>query len=120
MEVSNFRRGQQVEVRLSYSELLVATAGVYELVNPTVVGPRYSTIPAAGASRADAWIETPYTPAGTPPVYSLALAGVVDAGMPIRDLSSPSHTLLTKWQNPARAEFALAPSERAGGNRDFV
>ena len=120
VEVSNIMPGQQVEVELRYSELLVPTAGVYELVYPTVVGPRYSTIPAAGARRADAWIETPYTPAGTPPTYSLALAGVVNAGMPIRELASPSHTLLTKWQNPARVEFALAPSERAGGNRDFV
>jgi Ca-activated chloride channel family protein len=120
MDVANIVPGQQVDVELSYSELLVPTAGVYEFVYPTVVGPRYSAIPAAGATTADTWIATPYTPEGTPPLMSLALEGVVSAGMPIHELVSPTHAILCRWASPARAEFTLDPAAGACANRDFV
>jgi Ca-activated chloride channel family protein len=120
MDVANIVPGQQIDVELSYSELLVPTAGVYEFVYPTVVGPRYSTIPAAGASTADTWIATPYTPEGIPPLHSLALDGVVSAGMPVHELVSPSHPILCTWANPSRVQFTLDPAGGAGGDRDFV
>jgi Ca-activated chloride channel family protein len=120
MDVANIVPGQQIDVELSYSELLVPTAGVYEFVYPTVVGPRYSTIPAAGASTADSWIEVPYTPEGTPPLHSLALEGVVSAGMPVHELVSPSHAILCTWANPSRVQFTLDPAGGEGGDRDFV
>jgi Ca-activated chloride channel homolog len=120
MDVANIVPGQQIEVELSYSELLVPTAGVYEFVYPTVVGPRYSTIPAAGATTADTWIATPYTPAGTPPLHSLALEGVVSAGMPVHELVSPTHAILCQWANSSRVQFTLDPAAGECGDRDFV
>ena len=120
MDVANIMPGQQIDVELSYSELLVPTAGEYEFVYPTVVGPRYSTISAAVATTADTWIKTPYTPEGTPPLYSLALDGVVSAGMPIHELASPSHPILSQWAGPSRVQFSLHPSAGEGGDRDFV
>ena len=42
MKVANIMPGDVVQVELEYSELLVPSDGVYELVYPAVVGPRYA------------------------------------------------------------------------------
>ena len=119
MEVANLMPGQRIDVELVYSELLVPTAGVYEFVYPTVVGPRYSSIPAAGAAESDRWIESPYQHQGEAPVHTLELSGRISAGMPITGLESPSHHIGAQWSGPATASFALDPSERLSADRDF-
>src|SRR6202007_81293 len=43
MNLANVMPGDQVEIELRYTELLVPTDGIYEVAFPTVVGPRYST-----------------------------------------------------------------------------
>src|SRR5688572_31512171 len=43
MSLANIMPQDQVEIELRYTELLVPTDGVYEVVFPTVVGPRYSS-----------------------------------------------------------------------------
>ena len=43
MNVANIMPGDRIEVELRYTELLVPTDGIYELVYPTVVGPRYAS-----------------------------------------------------------------------------
>ncbi len=43
MSLANIMPGDQIEIELRYTELLVPTDGVYEVVFPTVVGPRYSS-----------------------------------------------------------------------------
>ena len=45
MSLANILPGDQVEIQLRYTELLVPTDGVYEVIFPTVVGPRYSSQP---------------------------------------------------------------------------
>ena len=42
MNVANIMPRDTITVELKYTELLVPTEGTYELVYPTVVGPRYS------------------------------------------------------------------------------
>src|SRR5262245_45824726 len=49
MSLANLMPGDQVEVELRYTELLAPTDGVYEVVFPTVVGPRYSSQPESSA-----------------------------------------------------------------------
>jgi Ca-activated chloride channel family protein len=120
MEVANIVPGQRIDVELVYSELLVPTAGVYEFVYPTVVGPRYSSTPAAAAGESDRWIASPYTHQGEAPVHTLELSGRITAGMPITGLESPSHTLQARWTDAATATFALDPSEKQGADRDFI
>lgn len=120
MDVANIVPGQTIDVELSYSELLIPTSGVYEFVYPTVVGPRYSTVPEAGAPSTERWLKSPHTPEGEPPRYTLALQGVVTAGMPVHDLVSPSHTIDARWQDASKVAFTLDPNEAQGGNRDFV
>ena len=119
MEVANLMPGQRIDVELVYSELLVPTAGVYEFVYPTVVGPRYSSIPAAGAAESDQWIQSPYQHQGEAPVHTLELTGRIAAGMPITGLESPSHHINAQWSGPATATFALDRDERQGADRDF-
>ena len=120
MEVANLMPGQRIDVELVYSELLVPTAGVYEFVYPTVVGPRYSSIPAAGAAQSDRWIASPYQHQGQAPVHALELSGRIAAGMPISGFESPSHSIRAQWSDPATATFALDPAERQGADRDFL
>jgi Ca-activated chloride channel family protein len=120
MDVANIVPGQSIDVELRYTELLVPTSGVYEFVYPTVVGPRYSTVPKAGASSSELWLASPHTKEGQPPRASWSLSGVVSAGLPIHDLVSPSHAVLAQWQDSSRVHFELDPSESQGGNRDFV
>jgi Ca-activated chloride channel family protein len=120
MDVANIVPGQRIDVELHYSELLVPTAGAYEFVYPTVVGPRYSSTPADQAGGGDPWVRSPYTRERQAPRYSLALAGTVEAGMPIDGLTSPSHAVVTEWSHRSRVQFSLDPADSAGGNRDFV
>src|SRR6476619_1427602 len=43
MSLANIRPQEQFEIELRYTELLIPTDNVYELVFPTVVGPRYQS-----------------------------------------------------------------------------
>ena len=120
MKVANVMPGDHLEVSLRYSELLVPTSGVYELDYPTVVGPRYSNQPQASAKPQDEFIASPYTPAGGAPSYTFELSGSVSTPIPLQSLESPSHSITSSVDNPELRHFAVAASERAGGNRDFV
>jgi len=120
MNVANIMPGQTIEVELRYTELLVPESGVYEFVYPTVVGPRYSTVPESGAPATDRFLASPYTHEGEAPTYGLDIRGTVTAGLPIRDVVCPSHVIGTRFEDPARVRFQLGDTERDGGNRDFV
>lgn len=120
MKVANVMPGDRLEVSLRYSELLVPTSGAYELVYPTVVGPRYSSQSAATAPAKDRFIESPYTPAGVAPGYAFELGGSLSAAIPVQSLESPSHAISQSADNPGLRRFELAASERDGGNRDFI
>ncbi len=120
MKVANVMPGDRLEVSLRYSELLVPTSGVYELAYPTVVGPRYASQPAASAKPRDGFVASGYTAAGEAPRYALELTGSLSTAIPLQSLESPSHALLSSSDNPSLKRFQLAPSERGGGNRDFI
>ncbi len=120
MKVANVMPGDHLEVSLRYSELLVPTSGVNELVYPTVVGPRSSNEAVASAPAKDKFIASPYTPAGAAPSYGFELSGTLSTPIPVQSLESPSHSILSSADNPSLRRFNLAASERAGGNRDFI
>jgi Ca-activated chloride channel family protein len=116
MNVANIMPGDRIEVELRYTELLVPTDGVYEVVYPTVVGPRYA---GKGAAEEDRWVANPTLRQGQAPTYSFALDARIASGIPIQDLAVPSHKTRVTWSGKNRAQVALDPSESAGGNRDF-
>jgi Ca-activated chloride channel family protein len=120
MNVANILPGDRIEVELRYTELVVPTDGTYELIYPTVVGPRYSSQAAATAPAADRFVAAPYTREGHAPSYAFALTARVASGIPIQTLTVPTHQVQIDWRGRTEARVALAASERDGGDRDFV
>jgi Ca-activated chloride channel family protein len=115
MNVANIMPGDRIAVELDYSEMLVPEDAVYELVYPTVVGPRYAG--GADPSR-DKWIANPHLPAGTPEPYRFDIRVHLETGIAIKELSSPSHAVRVDYAAANRADVRLAAP--GGGNRDFV
>ena len=120
MNLANLMPDEQVEIELRYTELPVPTDGIYEVVYPTVVGPRYSSQPESSAPAADAWVKSPYLHQGNKPTSALHIAAKISAGVPIQDLSCPSHSILPQWQSPGIAQLVLDDKDGFQGNRDFI
>jgi Ca-activated chloride channel family protein len=125
MQVANVMPGETIEIQLDYTELLVPEEGIYEFVYPTVVGPRYSTIPTAGASDRHKWVKNPYIKAATtdlkkesPPKFDMDIE--LNAGLPIEDMVCPSHKTEISWEDKSCAKVGLKASETNGGNRDYI
>ncbi|MGD8842708.1 MAG: VIT domain-containing protein [Gammaproteobacteria bacterium] len=118
MEVANIMPGDQVTVVLTYTEILSAEDGVYEFVLPGVVGPRYG----GDADQADGevqWISNPYLAEGTPDPVSYGIDIEMSSPLPIADLTSPTHELLTNWRDPQSVDLSLKDPTDAG-KRDFI
>jgi len=120
MNVANIMPGDKVEIELRYTELLIPTAGVYEFAYPTVVGPRYSNIPEAGALESDKWVKSPYLKEGNKPTSSFNIAVDITGGVPLEDIACSTHKIKTTWPDRSTATVALDESEADGGNRDFI
>lgn len=120
MNVANILPGDVVEVELKYTELLVPTDGIYEFVYPTVVGPRYSNQPAETAHPAQKWVENPYLRQGDSPTYTFDIITDLSTGLPIQNTSCTSHKVDINYDGPSRATIKLDPSEKNGGNRDYI
>lgn len=120
MSLANLMPGEQVEIQLRYTELLLPTDGVYEVVYPTVVGPRYSSQPEATAAAHDRWVKSPYLRQGSQPTSSFHISTKISAGVPIQDLSCLSHQIVPQWQSPTIAQVVSDDSRPFEGNRDFI
>ena len=120
MNLANIMPGDQVEIELRYTELLAPTDGVYEVVFPTVVGPRYSSQPESAGPQGDSWIKSPYLHEGVKPTSALHISARISAGVPIQDLSCVSHKISPQWLSPTIAQLALDETDQFQGNRDFV
>ncbi|HEX6124128.1 MAG TPA: VIT domain-containing protein [Pyrinomonadaceae bacterium] len=118
MSLANLMPNEMVEIELRYTELLVPTDGVYEVVYPTVVGPRYAS-PSEGAED-NKFVETPYLREGEKPTSTFGISARIAAGVPIRELDCPSHRMASEWQGETVAQLRLDGTDRYQGNRDFV
>src|SRR4030095_6495008 len=74
MSLANVMPQEQIEIELRYTELLVPTDGVYEVVYPTVVGPRYSSQKEGNAPQEDRWVKSPYLHQGNQPTSTLHIS----------------------------------------------
>ena len=106
-------------MKVSYTELLVPEDGIYEIVFPTVVGPRYSEKGERGAKDHDTWIKTPYLHEGEEPTYTFDMDVNIRTGIPLGKVWVPSHKVKVQ-QDMDEAEIHLMPGEEKGGNRDFI
>ena len=120
MNVANVMPGDTIAVEMTYTELLVPTDGVYEFVYPTVVGPRYSSKTESEMGEEDRFVRTPYTHDGDAPRSAFHLSGQLSTGVPIQDLSSPSHPIVARAGGQGRAQFTLGGPDAAPNNRDFI
>ena len=119
MSLANIMPQEQVEIELRYTELLVPTDNVYELVFPSVVGPRYAS-PDNANKKDGRFVETPYLHEGQKPTSALHITTRIVSGVPIYDLTCPSHQINPQWQGQNAAELKLDDSDPFQGNRDFV
>ena len=120
MNVANILPEDIIEVELKYTELLTPTGGIYEFVYPTVVGPRYSNQPAVTARPSQMWVENPYLHQGQAPTYTFHMTADLAAGLPIQNVACTSHKVNIHYDGPSRASIKLDPSDKNGGNRDFI
>ena len=133
--VANIPPGETVSVKLKYQQPVQYQAGVFELTVPTTLTPRY--MPGAPVSTApDQWqggwalptTEVPDAGAISPftvtpddvaaDSHRAVINLVIDSGLPLESVSSPSHRLATSQDGQT---FRIRPD---GGeilmNRDFV
>ena len=115
MSVANVMPGDRLVAELDYSELIVPEGGVYELVYPTVVGPRYG----GGANAAtDGWVANPYVPKGDPAPYRFGFQAHVESAIGIKEITSPSHRLEVAYGSATSADVRLAGAP--AGDKDVV
>src|SRR5438034_6213004 len=74
MSLANIMPADQIEIELRYTELLLPTDGVYEVVYPTVVGPRYSSQTESSAPKEDGFVKSPYLHQGKQPTSALHIS----------------------------------------------
>jgi Ca-activated chloride channel homolog len=119
MRVANVMPGDRIVAELDYSELIVPDQGVYELVYPTVVGPRYAARQALGERNDDReWIANPTLTEGLPAPYRFGFSAHLESAIAVKDLASPSHALDVSWRSPRSVDAVVKGED--GGNKDVV
>jgi Ca-activated chloride channel family protein len=118
MDVANILPGDDIDVELRYTELLVPTEGIYRFVFPTVVGPRYASAGHDAAS--DPWVRNPYLEEGSVSPTTFSMQVRLSAGMPIQEIVCTSHDTDIAWRGTDEAEVRLAANESGAGDRDFI
>jgi Ca-activated chloride channel family protein len=112
--VANIMPGAKVEIEISYVQLLDYGHGRFEFAFPMVVGPRF-----LGEAPDPDRISPPITPKGTRTGADIKLIVQLDAGAPIKELTSVLHEITTKRIDQQRAVVSLAKKDEIP-NRDFI
>ncbi|MET0594369.1 MAG: VIT domain-containing protein, partial [Polyangiaceae bacterium] len=120
MNVANIMPSDTIAVELKYTELLVPEGGTYEVVYPTVVGPRYSNKSAANVKPHDKFALAPYLHEGESTKSELHISAKLSTGVPLEDVACTTHQVTTQKSDASHADVTLAPSEVFAGNRDFI
>lgn len=120
MNVANIMPGDSIKVEMKYTELLTPEEGIYEFVYPTVVGPRYSNRPADAAPAQERWIKSPYLHQGESTAFPTDIQVRLAAGLPIQDLTSPSHKITVQFADANTASVTLDKAEQNAGAKDYI
>lgn len=123
MNVANIMPGDDVKVELRYTELLLPTDGNYQLVFPTVVGPRYNSPQSSQASAT--WVAQPILPKGqnTPtsaaaPAFDIHVT--LNTPIGVKEVRSSSHTISSYTEQGGATVVGLNPTAEPTNNRDFI
>jgi Ca-activated chloride channel homolog len=114
--LANIKPGEEIEVVIRYTDSLKFLAGDYEFVFPMVVGPRYipgtpldemaasGSAPAPMTLNADtdlvpdaSRLNAPILPPGMRSGHDIGVTLEIAAGVPIRNVNSPSHQLQIEY-----------------------
>ena len=119
MRVANILPGDDVQVELRYTELLLPDNGRYAFVFPTVVGPRYAS---AASSGTNTWAAQPTLRAGEAPTSDFTLTATLEAPLAIHDIRSRTHAIEVEQtgEHATRASVRLAAGTGPAHDRDFV
>jgi Ca-activated chloride channel family protein len=134
--VANILPGEQISITISYVETLSYDSGVYSVVFPMVVGPRYipgqpiaqapSLQPLGGGWAYDthqvpdaSHITPPVLKLGTRSGHDLSLSVKIDAGVPIQQVQSTTHEIVVTNSKASQTEVHLK-EEATIPNKDFI
>jgi Ca-activated chloride channel family protein len=120
MSVANIMPGESITIDLHYTEMMVPTDGTYQFVYPTVVGPRYSDQPEAGAPETDQWIENPYLTQNSKPPTKFDIGVTLSTPIALQEIVCPSHEVDIFWESEFVAAVGLRDPENFSGDRDFI
>ena len=131
--VANIEPGAEVEVEISYVEVLRYEAGSYEFVFPMVVGPRYIPGQPVGAQAGGWAYDTDRVPDAsriTPPVagvhtpssragHDISVAVKLDAGVPVQNVRSVLHEIDSDRTGSSSMKVRLR-NQAVIPNKDFI
>jgi Ca-activated chloride channel family protein len=120
MNLANIMPGDNIDIELKYTELLVPTDNTYAFVYPTVVGPRYSSQPEATAPENDIWIKNPYLTEGRKQETEFDIEVNVSTGVPLQEIVCDTHDTETVFESESSAKILLKDPEQKGDNRDYI
>ncbi len=120
MNVANIMPGDEIRVELKYTELIIPSDKVYEFVYPAVVGPRYSNQAEGSAPLSEKWSQNPYLKQGNLPSYAFGMNVKLLAGLPISQITCPTHKVKISFSSKTNALINLDKSETYGGNKDYI
>jgi len=112
--IANIMPGERIDVTIEFDQELRCDDGDCAYILPTVVGPRF--VPARQGDPGA--INPPVTATGRAAGHRLTFSLDLDAGMPIRDLRSPSHRMEIEESRSGKAHLRLASDEGARLDRD--
>ena len=137
-EVANLMPGLPIRVEIQYAQTVPKVDAEYELVVPLVVGPRFQpqgsgepppvsddVVPVAAEGAPFGQWELELLPSYPPVIPDeigadrVGLHIVVNAGVPIQAIESPTHAVSVDDSSPYRNEVVLTEG-RTIDNRDFV
>lgn len=122
MDVANIMPGDEVRIRLHYTEQITPREGTYQFVFPTVAGPRFATPKADGTpEEKDQWVASPYYKEGTVEDGKYDIHVNLSMGVPISSLECKSHQIVNEdGPGQSTAKVKLAHPEQFAGDRDFI
>jgi Ca-activated chloride channel family protein len=113
--IANLLAGQKIEVLIALDHSVRCETGRCEYVFPTVVGPRF--IPARQTDPGA--IDPPLVAEGRRTAQRFSLRLDLEAGVPLRDVQSPSHAIRVASRESGAARVSLESEHGEILNRDF-
>ncbi len=120
MNLANIMPGDNIDIELKYTELIVPTEKTYEFVYPTVVGPRYSSQPESTALENDLWVENPYLRKGREQETKFNIEVRISTGIPLQEIVCDTHETNIAFDSASSAKIGLKDMDQKGDNRDYI